>query len=110
MVLEPGVRSRTPRGGWHAPIAVRSLPRGPEGRRRRGLAALPGRPAGHGPMNQPDGTADSAIQLVDVAKEYHSHGDVVTAVKRVDLTIAEGEFFSLLGPSGCGKTTTMRMI
>ncbi|MFC5946579.1 ABC transporter ATP-binding protein, partial [Micromonospora harpali] len=35
---------------------------------------------------------------------------VVQAVKGVTLTIAEGEFFSLLGPSGCGKTTTMRMI
>ena len=34
----------------------------------------------------------------------------VTAVERVDLTIGEGEFFSLLGPSGCGKTTTLRMI
>jgi spermidine/putrescine transport system ATP-binding protein len=51
-----------------------------------------------------------AIQLVEVAKEYHAHGDVVTAVRQVDLNIAEGEFFSLLGPSGCGKTTTMRMI
>ncbi|POX62974.1 spermidine/putrescine ABC transporter ATP-binding protein [Streptomyces sp. Ru62] len=32
------------------------------------------------------------------------------AVRGVNLTIAEGEFFSLLGPSGCGKTTTLRMI
>ncbi len=31
-------------------------------------------------------------------------------MERVDLTIGEGEFFSLLGPSGCGKTTTLRMI
>src|SRR5215467_6902697 len=28
----------------------------------------------------------------------------------MDLTIPQGEFFSLLGPSGCGKTTTLRMI
>lgn len=28
----------------------------------------------------------------------------------MDLTINEGEFFTLLGPSGCGKTTTLRMI
>ncbi|MDB5589580.1 ABC transporter ATP-binding protein [Enterovirga sp.] len=33
-----------------------------------------------------------------------------TAVERVDLDVAEGEFVSLLGPSGCGKTTTLRMV
>jgi putative spermidine/putrescine transport system ATP-binding protein len=32
------------------------------------------------------------------------------AVDAIDLSIAEGEFFSLLGPSGCGKTTSLRMI
>jgi iron(III) transport system ATP-binding protein len=34
----------------------------------------------------------------------------LTVVDRVDLTLEEGEFVSLLGPSGCGKTTTLRMI
>ncbi len=34
----------------------------------------------------------------------------VTAVDRISLTLARGEFVSLLGPSGCGKTTTLRMI
>ena len=33
-----------------------------------------------------------------------------TAVREVNLQIAEGEFFSFLGPSGCGKTTILRMI
>ncbi|WP_449061725.1 ABC transporter ATP-binding protein [Planomonospora algeriensis] len=51
-----------------------------------------------------------AIELDGVVKEYLAHGEVVQAVKGVTLTIAEGEFFSLLGPSGCGKTTTMRMV
>ena len=32
------------------------------------------------------------------------------AVGRVDLDIAEDEFFTLLGPSGSGKTTCLRMI
>ena len=58
----------------------------------------------------PNRSDTPAIELVGVAKEYHSHGDVVAAVKGVDLAIGEGEFFSMLGPSGCGKTTTMRMI
>ncbi|MGH3492726.1 MAG: ABC transporter ATP-binding protein, partial [Sciscionella sp.] len=51
-----------------------------------------------------------AIELVGVAKDFNSrHGDV-RAVEQVDLSIRQGEFFSLLGPSGCGKTTTLRMI
>jgi iron(III) transport system ATP-binding protein len=35
---------------------------------------------------------------------------VIKVVDRIDLTLEEGEFVSLLGPSGCGKTTTLRMI
>ena len=54
--------------------------------------------------------ATRAIELVGVAKSFHSRRGTVVAVERVDLTIGEGEFFSLLGPSGCGKTTTLRMI
>jgi iron(III) transport system ATP-binding protein len=34
----------------------------------------------------------------------------VWAVRDVSLSVADGEFVTLLGPSGCGKTTTLRMI
>ena len=51
-----------------------------------------------------------AIELAGVVKTFHSHGDTVHACRGIDLTIEQGEFFSLLGPSGCGKTTTMRMV
>jgi putative spermidine/putrescine transport system ATP-binding protein len=37
------------------------------------------------------------------------YGDVA-AVSDVNLSVAKGEFISLLGPSGCGKTTTLQMI
>jgi spermidine/putrescine transport system ATP-binding protein len=47
-----------------------------------------------------------AVELMGVSKTF----DDVYAVREMDLTIADGEFFSLLGPSGCGKTTTLRMI
>jgi spermidine/putrescine transport system ATP-binding protein len=56
------------------------------------------------------GTELAAIELKGIVKTFHPHGDAVRAVKGVDVSIGEGEFFSLLGPSGCGKTTTMRMI
>ena len=37
------------------------------------------------------------------------YGDF-TAVKDLNLTINDGEFFTFLGPSGCGKTTTLRAL
>ncbi|MBU2664618.1 ABC transporter ATP-binding protein [Actinoplanes bogorensis] len=62
-------------------------------------------------MTTPQHSRDTpAIEFVGVNKNYLSHGETVPAVKRTDLAIGQGEFFSLLGPSGCGKTTTMRMI
>jgi spermidine/putrescine transport system ATP-binding protein len=56
----------------------------------------------------PDASADAPpdVEILDVTKRF---GDV-TAVDRMRLRIAHGEFYSILGPSGCGKTTTLRMI
>lgn len=39
----------------------------------------------------------------------HSYGKE-QVLKDVNLTIREGEFFTLLGPSGCGKTTILRIL
>jgi len=46
------------------------------------------------------------IAIQGVSKRF----GVVTAVDRVDLTVADGELFTLLGPSGCGKTTLLRLL
>ena len=46
------------------------------------------------------------VSLRKVVKKY----DEVTAVRGVDLDIADKEFIVLVGPSGCGKSTTLRMI
>ena len=48
----------------------------------------------------------SEIRIQNLVKQF---GDF-TAVKNLDLTIADAEFLVLLGPSGCGKTTTLRSI
>ncbi|WP_096188898.1 ABC transporter ATP-binding protein [Evansella halocellulosilytica] len=36
--------------------------------------------------------------------------DGTEAIKGIDFTVKEGDFFVLIGPSGCGKTTTMKMV
>lgn len=51
--------------------------------------------------------AVASVELEGVVKEFTAG---FTAVNGIDLSIAQGEFFTMLGPSGCGKTTTLRMI
>jgi putative spermidine/putrescine transport system ATP-binding protein len=46
------------------------------------------------------------LTLQSLSKVYGE----LAAVRDVDLSVAKGEFVSLLGPSGCGKTTTLQMI
>ena len=46
------------------------------------------------------------LVLSGLTKRY-AEQEVVSAV---DLSVASGEFVSLLGPSGCGKTTLLRML
>jgi spermidine/putrescine transport system ATP-binding protein len=49
--------------------------------------------------------AGGSIELCGLTKRFSE-----IAVDNIDLSVASGEFFSLLGPSGCGKTTTLRLI
>jgi putative spermidine/putrescine transport system ATP-binding protein len=47
------------------------------------------------------------VEFVDVEKSYDGRAFAVT---RLNLSVARGEFLTLLGPSGSGKTTTLNML
>ena len=49
----------------------------------------------------------AGVKLSNISKVYEGG---VTAVKDVNLDVADKEFVVLVGPSGCGKTSTLRMI
>ncbi|QIS04605.1 ATP-binding cassette domain-containing protein [Nocardia brasiliensis] len=50
----------------------------------------------------------AAVELGHVGKIFGAGS--VTALSDVSLTVAAGEFVSLIGPSGCGKSTLLRII
>jgi spermidine/putrescine ABC transporter ATP-binding subunit len=58
------------------------------------------------PVGACESVRPGAIELRGLTKRY---GDE-TVVDAIDVSIAPGEFFSLLGPSGSGKTTTLMMV
>ena len=49
---------------------------------------------------------EEMIRLQGITKKYGNN----LIIPKLDLTIYDGEFLTLLGPSGCGKTTLLRMI
>jgi lipooligosaccharide transport system ATP-binding protein len=54
---------------------------------------------------------ESMIRARDLRKSFTSKsGDVVEAVKGIDIDVRRGEAFGFLGPNGAGKSSTMRMI
>jgi ABC-type lipoprotein export system ATPase subunit len=50
------------------------------------------------------------IDLVDVEKSYEQGGGRVWVLRRINLTVREGEFVSIMGPSGAGKSTILHLI
>src|SRR5512143_2663584 len=48
-----------------------------------------------------------ALEITALHKTYPNG---FTAVKGIDLTVEQGDFFALLGPNGAGKSTTIGII
>ena len=57
-----------------------------------------------------DEPATPAVSLTGVTKQFASKQGQVQALADIDLSVAPGEFVSLIGPSGCGKSTLMRLV
>src|SRR5215468_7280369 len=54
--------------------------------------------------------AGASIRLDRVGMVYRAPSGPVEALRDISLSIARGEFLSLVGPSGCGKSTLLRII
>ena len=53
----------------------------------------------------------SAVEISSLGKVFNAGAaNQVDALVDIDLSIAPGEFVSLIGPSGCGKSTLLRLI
>ena len=50
------------------------------------------------------------IRIAGLTKRYEGRGGQVLALHDVNLSVAKGEFVSIVGPSGCGKSTLLYIL
>ncbi|MFA6473064.1 MAG: ABC transporter ATP-binding protein, partial [Candidatus Latescibacterota bacterium] len=50
------------------------------------------------------------IEMQGITKEYEVGGELVRALRNIDLTIEKNEYVAIMGPSGSGKSTLMNII
>jgi sulfonate transport system ATP-binding protein len=50
------------------------------------------------------------LQIEHVSKRFRVNGAPLNVLDSVDLSVAPGEFLTIVGASGCGKSTLLRLI
>ncbi len=50
------------------------------------------------------------ITLTEINKVYRTDTIETQALENINLTVAKGEFLSIMGPSGCGKSTLLNIM
>ncbi|GAA4349260.1 ABC transporter ATP-binding protein [Variovorax defluvii] len=61
----------------------------------------------------PSGVSHAAppiLEFRDVAKTFDTQRGSVTALRGISVTVADGEFLTVVGPSGCGKSTLLNLL
>ena len=61
-------------------------------------------------MLPPDVPRDAVIVTRNLQRDYDMGGEIVHALRGVDVTIRKNEFVAIMGPSGSGKSTLMNLI
>lgn len=56
------------------------------------------------------GLMQTGQSSADTAVEAGTKSNTVAVLRRINLTVEDGEFMVLVGPSGCGKSTLLRLI
>lgn len=52
----------------------------------------------------------SSLEVRNITKVFAQGKEKVTALSSVSISVASGEFVSLIGPSGCGKSTLLDLV
>src|SRR6476660_2634102 len=53
---------------------------------------------------------NNVVRVYDLTKFYFLESVTVKALRKVNLTVEEGDFVALMGPSGSGKSTLLNLL